>query len=119
MKLTPVYVVTDSEGQAELEVDGTLEQTVEAALSAYGKHTQIVFSGDLEQMKLEKRHEDTRQERLSNPPQLPGFYESLAISTARASSGSRPSLARGRTRTRRSPPARRRTRARRSSGSSP
>jgi len=79
MKLTPVYVITDSEGQAELEVDGTLEQTIDAALSAYGKHTQIVFSGDLEQMKLEKRHEDTRQERLSNPPQLPGFYEALAM----------------------------------------
>jgi hypothetical protein len=79
MKLTPVYVITDSEGQAELEVDGTLEQTVDAALSAYGKHTQIVFSGDLEQMKLEKRHEATEQERLSNPPQLPGFYENAAM----------------------------------------
>ena len=79
MKLTPVYVITDAYGNAELEVEGTLEQTVEAALSSYGKHTQIVFSGDLEQMKKEKRHEHTVQERLSNPPPLPGVQEAKAM----------------------------------------
>lgn len=79
MKLTPVYVITDSEGRAELEVEGTLEQTVDAALSTFGKHTPVIFSGDLEQMKKSDRHEDTSQERLSNPPHPKGFGEGLAM----------------------------------------
>lgn len=79
MKLTPVYVITDEDGEPELEVEGTLEQTVETALSQYGKETPIYFSGDLEQMKREARHEKTVQTRLSNPPLPPGHWESMAL----------------------------------------
>lgn len=79
MKLTPVYVITDSEGRAELEVEGSLDQTVEAALSAYGKHTSLVFAGDLDQMKKENRHEHTEQERLENPPAALGAFGRAAM----------------------------------------
>lgn len=83
MKLTPVYVVTDSEGRAELEVEGLLDQTVEAALSAYGKHTPIVFAGDLEQMKREESegrgHGTREQARLANPPLALGAFETAAM----------------------------------------
>lgn len=79
MKLQPVYAITDNEGRAELEIEGSLDQTVEAALSAYGKHTPIVFAGDLEQMKKEARHQNIEQERLPNPPRLPGFFEAAAM----------------------------------------
>jgi hypothetical protein len=75
MKLTPVYVITDSFGRAELEVEGTLEQTVDAALSVYGRHTPIVYSGDIEQMKIEERHERVREEeRLPN-----GAFDDMAM----------------------------------------
>jgi len=67
VKLEPIYAITDANGNVEEEVDGSLEQTVEKALSVYGRHTPVYFNGDLEQLQKEDKHRKTVQRRASNP----------------------------------------------------
>lgn len=61
MKLQPVYAIADANGNVEEVVDGSLEQTVEKALSLYGRHTPVYFNGDVEQLQKEGLHRKTVQ----------------------------------------------------------